>query len=243
MQDEIDRYARSTRLISFDPRVKLAATIVFIVVLAFMREPLAVWISLTFALMMVEISGVPMRHIGHNFLLTFPFILIASLALLLTAGWMSALLMGMRISASILVLLVLVSTTPFFDTLRALRWFRVPPLMCNLMMFTYRFIFVLLDEMGRMRLSRKARGFTGGKSLLDRSAFTTLSNTIGMVFVRANDRANHIYNALLARGYNGEVRSATPLKAKGRDVVFAIAYLISATILVAAQLGVLHWTL
>ncbi len=109
----------------------------------------------------------------------------------------------------------MIATTPFFDTLRALRWFKVPPLICNLVMFTYRFIFVLLDEMGRMRLARKSRGFTGGRSLLDKEAFKTISYTIGMVFVRSNVRAGKIYDALLSRGYSGEIKTLTMLKVKG----------------------------
>ena len=53
---------------------------------------------------------------------------------------------------------------------------------------------VLLEEMGRMRLARKSRGFTGGRSLLDKEALKTISYTIGMVFVRSNVRAGKIYD-------------------------------------------------
>jgi len=242
-RDEIDRHARSSRLIGFDPRVKLGSSIAFIVVLAFLRQPLPLWIAITFIVVMVEISGIPLRHIGRAFLLAFPFIFFASLTLLFTSNWTNALMMGIRISASVLTLLLMISTTPFFDTLKALRWYRVPPLMCNLMMFTYRFIFVLMDEMDRMSLARKARGFSGGRSLLDRSAFRTISNTVGMVFVRANQRAGHIYDALLARGYSGEVRTLTVLKARPRDVLLMSTYGAVMVLITGMQLGVLTWTL
>lgn len=241
--DEIDVHARRSRLIAFDPRVKLAATLSFIVVLAFMRQPLPLWIGLTFAVVLLEVSGIPMSHYARAYAMAFPFILFASLTLLFTSSWTSALMMGMRISASVLALLLMVSTTPFFDTLRALRWYKVPALMCNLMMFTYRFIFVLMDELERMSLARKARGFSGGRSLLDRNAFKTISNTIGMVFVRANHRAGHIYDALLARGYTGEVRTLSVLKARPRDAGLILTYALVMSTLVALQLGVIDWAL
>lgn len=241
--DEIDRHARSSHLYTFDPRIKLGAILAFIVVLAFMRQFAPLLIALTFILVLIEVSGVPMRHFGRSYLIAFPLILFASLTMLITSTWMNAMMMGIRITASVLALLLMISTTPFFDTLRAMRWYRIPPLMCNLMMFTYRFIFVLLEELSRMRLARMARGFRGGTSLLDRSAFKTISNTIGMVFVRSNMRAGHIYDALLARGYDGEVHTLTKIKMRGRDVLFGAAFVTLMVTMIGMQLGALPWTL
>ena len=98
--------------------------------------------------------------------------------------------MAMRISNSVLALIVLVSTTPFFEMMSAFRWFRMPKLLANLMLFTYRFIFVLRDESDRMKMARKARGFSGGRHILEKRAFQTISNTIGMVFVRSSQKGD-----------------------------------------------------
>lgn len=241
-QDEVDRFAKESRFSGFDPRMKLGCVIAFVWVVAFMRDLTALWVALTFILVMIELSGVPLRHVGRSYLLAFPFILFAALAMLLTAGAESALTMGMRISASVLALLLLISTTPFFETMRALRWYHVPTLLCNLILFTYRFIWVLIAEMGQMRLARKARGFSGGSSLLDKHAFTTITNTIGMVFVRAHARAVHIYDALLARGYTGEVRSLVHLRFRGRDLAWMVTFILVASLMIALQLEVMPWT-
>jgi cobalt/nickel transport system permease protein len=241
--DEVDRYARTSRFYSFDPRIKLASTIVFVVVVALLRDLNALFIALLFVIIMIEVSGVPLMHMAENFALAFPFVVFAAITMLLTSTPENALAISMRISTSVLALLLMIATTPFFDTLRALRWFKVPSLICNLIMFTYRFIFVLLDEMSRMSMARKARGFGGGKSLLDKEAFKTISYTIGMVFVRSNDRASKIYDALLSRGYSGEIRTLTKLRAKGRDVAFAAIYLSLGAYLIALQFGVVPWML
>lgn len=240
--DEIDRYAKISRFYVFDPRVKLASAISFIVVVSFIREALPLWIALTFVLVLIETSGVPLRHVGESYLLAFPFIFFAALTMWLTSSATNGLLMGMRISTSVLALLLLISTTPFFDMLRSLRWFRVPPLICNMLLFTYRFIFVLLDEFDRMMMARRSRGFSGGRSLMDRSAFATISNTIGMVFVRSNQRAGRIYDALLGRGYSGEIRTLTVLRARGRDVAYGACFAMVSIVLIGMQLGVIEWT-
>jgi cobalt/nickel transport system permease protein len=239
--DEIDRYARDSRYIGFDPRVKLACVIAFIVVLAFLRSLEALFLCAVFAILLAEVSGVPMRHIAENMALASPFIAFAFLTMWWSSGLENAVGLMLRIFTSVLALVVLIASTPFFDTIRAFRWFRMPRLLATLILFTYRFIFVLLDEIGRMRMARRARGFSGGTSLLDKNAFTTLSNTIGMVFVRSQARASMMFDALLIRGYDGEVRTLTKLKARARDLAFILPFAIIGAMAVMLQLGVAPW--
>jgi cobalt/nickel transport system permease protein len=140
-----------------------------------------------------------------------------------------------------MALLLLVTTTPFFKMIKAFRALHMPKLLANMIMFTYRFIFVLLDEMERMKLARIARGYKGGKSLLDRRAFATISSTIGMTFVRSNQRATNIYDALLSRGYDGEVRTLGKLKAGPRDALLATTFGVVVLMTTMLELGVLQW--
>jgi cobalt/nickel transport system permease protein len=127
------------------------------------------------------------------------------------------------------------------DVLWTLRWFRLPTILSDMIMFTYRFIFVMLDESERMRLARNSRGFGGGRSLLDREAFKVLSNTIGIIFLRSYRRANRVYAALLSRGYDGRIRSVTAFKLKGRDAMFGLAFVIIGALTVSQQTGWYLW--
>jgi cobalt/nickel transport system permease protein len=240
-RDEIDRYARSSRYSSFDPRVRLACVIAFIVITAFMRSLEALALCAAFAAAFAAASGVPLRHIGENMAIATPLIIFAFLAMWWSSGLLLAAALALRIAASVLCLVVLIASTPFFDTIRAFRWFRMPRLMATLMLFTYRFIFVLLDEISRMRMARRARGFTGGSSLKDKLAFATISSSIGMIFVRSQIRAAAIYDALLARGFDGEARTLTRMKAGARDIAFALPFAAVGAIAVLLQLGVRPW--
>jgi len=202
----------------------------------------AVVLAGTFVLLLIAISKVPISHLARQFAIALIFILFAALSMLLYRGWENALIIGLRISACVLALLLMVTTTPFFKMIKAMRWMHIPKLMASLLMFTYRFIFLLLDEMDRMRLARQARGFTGGRSLLDKRALRTIANTIGMTFVRANARATNIYDALLMRGYSGEIRDFERLKTKPRDVIFAVCFGMVVALTLSVELGVLTWT-
>jgi cobalt ECF transporter T component CbiQ/cobalamin biosynthesis protein CbiM len=238
---EVDRFALGSRLVGFDPRVKIICTVALVVALALLTELGAVVLVLGFILILMAISRVPIKHDFAILLVGLPFALFASLMMLFFSGPEGAVLMFLRILASILALVVLVTTTPFFMLLAGLRSLRVPKVLVNLLLFSYRFIFLLLDEMGRMHTARKARGFMGGKSLRDRSAFTTLSNTIGMAFVRASSRGSRIYDALLSRGYNGEAGGFERLRLRSRDMALASAFALVVAISIMIQRGVVIW--
>jgi cobalt/nickel transport system permease protein len=240
---EIDQYAKQSPLYPFDPRVKLVSTILLIVAIALMQEFTPLLLVMAFLLILIGISRVPFGHVGKSFILALPFIVFASLALIYSSGYFAGLLMAMRISDSVLALLVLVSTTPFFDLLKALQWFKCPRIFSILLLFTYRFIFILIGEMDRMRMSRKARGFSGGKHIFDKGAMRTIGYTAGMTFFRSYKRAGNIYNALLSRGYTGEIKTLEIPRANARDAVFASAFIFMAVITLCLQNGVIDWKL
>lgn len=240
---EIDAYAKGSTLYTFDPRVKLICTIIFVVAVAMFRQLEAIVAAGIFILTLMLISRVPLRHLAANYAVALIFILFASITMLFTSGPENALLIFLRISVSVMALLLLVTTTPFFKMIRAFRALHMPKLLANLIMFTYRFIFVLIDEMDRMKMARKARGYAGGRSLLDKKALGVLSATIGMIFVRSSIRATNIYDALLSRGYNGEIKTLGRLSARPRDLALAFAFVAVTSLAVMLELGVVQWTI
>ncbi|HEY3419581.1 MAG TPA: cobalt ECF transporter T component CbiQ [Methanomassiliicoccales archaeon] len=239
--DELDRFATRSTLYRFDPRVKLASTIFLVVVTALLQNITALLFILAFVLILSIVSRVPMHHIGENFILAVPFIIFAAITVFLTSNPWNALAMAVRISASVLALILLVSTTPFFEMMSAFRWFRMPKLLAILILFTYRFIFILRDESDRMKMARKARGFSGGKHLFEKRAFQTISNTVGMVFVRSSQRATDIYDALLTRGYSGNVRTLRKSKVGAKDAVFASMFVLVCLSSIMLQHGGSLW--
>jgi cobalt/nickel transport system permease protein len=240
---EIDEHADRSWLKGFDGRIKLLCSISLVVVSALLRglEPLLV--VLAFVLGLVLLSRVPLRHIAKNFALTLPFVGFAALTVLFTNGIDAAAILSVRIGSSVLVLLILVSTTPFFQMMGAFRALHIPKVMANLILFTYRFIFLFLDEMERMRTARIARGFTGGWSFLDRRALKTLGTSIGMTFMRANGRATIIYDALLSRGYTGDIRSFERSRVRPRDALLVSAFALVGIMAILLETEVIPWTL
>ena len=96
-----------------------------------------------------------------------------------------------------------------------MRAVRVPRLMVAIFGLMWRYLFVLVDEALRLLRARVARssntGFPGlrtGGSLAWRAQ--TAGGMAGNLFMRSLERSDRIYAAMLARGYDGEIR-AVPL--------------------------------
>jgi len=216
----IDQHAKHSSIYGLDPRAKVIAIIFFVVIVALLTDIFPLIISFILVISLLIISKIPIKHLVKRYALTLPFAFFASLSMFFYSGQMIALAMFLRISTCVLLLILLSSSTPFFDLLKAAHRLKVPKLILTLLMFLYRYIFVLTEEYQRMRIARKARAFKGGKHLFDRKGMHALSNTAGMVLVRAYQRGVRIYDALLSRGYDGEIKTLTKMRFKGIDYMF-----------------------
>lgn len=123
---------------------------------------------------------------------------------------------------SVQMAIVLAATTPFPELLSAMRALHIPRLLVAVIGLMWRYLFVLVDEVLRLTRAREARsgyaeasGTRRGGSLAWRARVT--GGMAGNLFLRSFDRADRIYAAMSARGYDGEVRGLPrpPLSAAG----------------------------
>ncbi|MCP3950961.1 MAG: cobalt ECF transporter T component CbiQ, partial [Desulfobacterales bacterium] len=104
-------------------------------------------------------------------------------------------------SFSILALLIaLVATMPVATLGNALNNLGVPGKFTQLLMVSYRYIFVIEQEYQRLQRAAKIRGFQPGTNL---HTYRTYAYLAGMLFVRASMRAQRVYQAMLCRGFHG----------------------------------------
>jgi cobalt/nickel transport system permease protein len=237
MHDSIDRYSGISPFSAFDPRAKLLGILAFAVCISLLQNLILLFISVSFMLCMLALSGIPARHIAGRFAVAFPFALFAALTMWWTSGEEQALAMFLRISASVLGLILLITTTQFFDLLNGLQRLRVPEVMITLLMFTYRYIFVFSEELERMKIARRAKAYKSGRSFLNRKTMDTITNTIGMVLVRAYERGLRVLDSLRARGYDGRIRTLRELKFAYWDYCFCAILIFMPAMLLCYEWG------
>lgn len=98
-------------------------------------------------------------------------------------------------------MILLMTSTKFSDLIKALEKLKFPHLITMILSFMYRYIFVVLDELHKMKHAKEAR--QAGRSS---KWFHTkvLANMIGVLFIRSYERAESVYLAMCSRGYDGK---------------------------------------
>ncbi len=145
---------------------------------------------------------------------------------------------------SVQAAIVLATTTPFPELLSAMRAVRIPRLLVAIFGLMWRYLFVLADETLRMIRARASRsgesdrpGLKKGGSLAWRARIT--GSMAGSLFLRAFERSDRIYTAMLSRGYNGEVRAQLLPRLNGID--WLIFYVTSALLIALLSLALIFW--
>ena len=97
------------------------------------------------------------------------------------------------------VSIVLTATTEVADILRGTGVLRVPALFTSIAMFMIRYLELIVDELGRMRVAMASRGFEPRWLPQARP----IANSAGALFVRSYERGERVHSAMLARGFTG----------------------------------------
>jgi cobalt/nickel transport system permease protein len=128
--------------------------------------------------------------------------------------------------------ILLLSTTRFQDIVQALARLHVPRVFTVQLGFLYRYLWVLVDEMMRMRRAREARD--GGLASWP-VQFRSHAGLVGVLFLRTYDRAERIYWAMAARGFDGTLHAVAHGRMGPKDWVFLAGVVLGCAATVAAD--------
>jgi len=153
----------------------------------------------------------------------------------ITGGWISFISILLRFFLTVGAALALVATTSFPRICQGLDALKVPRAFIVQMLFLYRYLFVLIGEAVRMRRARDLRRFGRRMGLRPRVAVSL----IGVLFLRTYERAERIFLAMCARGFDGHVRLARRLRFAWADAAFVTGTV--AACLILRLVPVVQW--
>lgn len=207
----LDRYGRSKSICHRLPaRGKLLLTLAVVLTGVWLSPELwpiqGVLACLVFA--GHTLAGIPMSYLFRRLAFFLPVVLLLSISLPATqgfaAGWEIMAGIVFRSTLAFISVLWLVNVMPFDQLLLTLKGLWVPEVLIAMLAFMYRYIFVLWDELEKMRTARRARSFGAGRLWF---RWTTSAHLIGMLLIRAMERAERVHGAMCARGWDGHIRS------------------------------------
>ena len=239
----LDEYSHSDSFIHrLEPRIKIACFFLFVFYVAFQRS-CNVYAYGAYAIVMmslVRVSRIPLAFVFRRVVSVLPFIVMIALSIpFMKAGQEGAtialgslklsvsfegvvLFVSIVIKAclSIIAMTLLMASTDFSQLLKAFEKLHVPGVLLMVLSFMYRYLFVIEDELMKMRLAKDSRTIGGSKWF----HLKAQANMLGVLFIRAYERAEKVYLAMCARGYEGKMRTLYDAKVTLRDVLFLVIF-------------------
>ncbi|MFE5862060.1 cobalt ECF transporter T component CbiQ [Streptomyces virginiae] len=199
------------------PHCKLAATLAFVVVVVSTPRE-AVWAFGLYAVLIAAVAAVariPAGFLLGRLLIEVPFVAFAVLMPFVAEGERVEVL-GMSLSVSglwgawnvlakgtlgVAASVLLASTTELRALLLGLQRLKLPPLLVQIASFMIRYGDVISDELRRMSIARRSRGFEARGI----RHWGVLAKTAGALFIRSYERGERVYLAMVSRGYAGSM--------------------------------------
>ncbi|MFV0517800.1 MAG: cobalt ECF transporter T component CbiQ [Aminipila sp.] len=124
--------------------------------------------------------------------------------------------------ASVSCLYFLILTTPMMDLLFVLKRCHCPALIIEIMMLTYRYIFVLFDMATSIMIAQNCRL----SNISAKSAISGMGNMLSVILIRSVQKANLLFDAMESRCYDGEINVLYDCeKAEKKEVIAVFFFL------------------
>ena len=197
-------------------------------------------------LILIRLAKLPYRTVFIRSLVEIPFVLFALLMPFFGTGakvqflglelyeagiWAGAGIVA-KGTIGVITAIILSASTSAREILIGLEKLRVPAPLVSIATFMLRYLNVINDELGRMKIARESRGFEerGLRS------WRIIAQTVGALFIRSYERGERVYLAMLSRGYIG----AMPKLSDEKDSKLAVALVLpGAAALVSITTGVM----
>lgn len=212
--DELSR--QDTPVHRIDARAKAVTTIVFIVmVMSFSRyEISALMPFLFYPVVLIVLGHIPFGYIFRKILVAAPFAFMIGIfnpffdrepvfiisPVAVSGGWLSFASIMLRFALTVGAALALVACTGMYRLCAGLDQLGLPRIFVVQLLFLYRYLFVVADEGIRM-----VRGLELRSAGLPSLCLRVYGPLVGHLFLRSLARAERVYRAMVARGFEGEI--------------------------------------
>jgi cobalt/nickel transport system permease protein len=214
--------ARDSPLARIDARWRLAGLLAILAAAAAVRTGGGALLALAAALVLAALARMDWDWYAGRLLLVAAFLaaFVVPVPFLARMGWAEgALLAGvllLKALALFTLAAVLLVTAPVEVTLKAAHGLRLPGLLTQLLLLSYRYLFVLGDELARLRIALRVRGF---RNRPNRHSYRTVAAAAGTLVVRGHERGERIAAAMRCRGFDGRFRALVGFRTRAGDVL------------------------
>jgi cobalt/nickel transport system permease protein len=217
----------------WDARCKLVGLMALVFAFAFVRD-----LRMLPAMVLVTAAIYIVSRLPFSFLITrlrYPSLFVLVVVLLLPflsgatvllsigpvdlrhEGLVAAVLIATRFLSILTIGLVLFGTASFLTTVDAMRALRLPAILADMTLLTYRYIFEIGDYLHTTETAMRLRGFR--RRHLGVHGFRALAWLGGSILVRSYERSEWVYKAMILRGYGHAAYPQNEFQSHTSDVI------------------------
>ena len=216
-----------------NPLFKLLVTVFYIAaVVSFPKYDLsALVVMVLYPVLLFQAAGIPVGLCFHKLRIVLPLVCAVGLVnpfldhtpllrlgdLVITGGMVSMVTLMLKGIFSLMASFLLIATTSIDTLCAALRRLHVPDILVTLLLLTYRYIGVMMEEVAVMSEAYSLRA--PGQKGIHISAWGSF---LGQLLLRSMDRAEALYHSMLLRGFRGEFFYANVPGLKPSGVVYTV---------------------
>lgn len=216
------------------PVCKLLATVLYIAVtVSFPKYDFSgLVVMVLYPVILFQVSGIPVRLCFYKLRFVLPLVCAVGLAnpfldhmplmrlgtVTVTGGAVSMVTLMLKGVFSLMASFLLIATTSVDALCAALRKLHVPGILTTLLLLTYRYIGVMLEEVSVMTEAYSLRA-PGQKGV----HFSAWGSFLGQLLLRSMDRAEELYGSMLLRGFDGNFFYADIAPCRTADLFYTAA--------------------
>ncbi len=231
---EMDELAAgNTAVHRLHPLSKLLITILYIfITVSYNKYDLSGMIVMVlYPVLMFQLSGLSVKLCFYKLRIVLPLVCAVGLfnpffdraplfyvgTLAVSGGVISMITLMLKGVLCLTASFILAATTSMDSICAALRKLHAPGMIVTLLLLTYRYISVMIEEVAVMTEAYHLRA-PGQKGI----HYSAWGSFLGQLLLRSMDRAEELYSSMQLRGFHGEFFYADAKAADGRDVLFTV---------------------
>lgn len=214
MHLHLDQYAHlDSSLHRWDQRYKIAAFLALIFAFSYVRDFRILPAMVAVSAIIFIASRLPLAFLLERLRLPSLFLLLLVIILPLFSGQTvlfdlgplavkeegcrELLSIAVRFFCILTMGIVLFGTASFINNIRAMQAMGLPPILSDMVLFSYRYLFDIAGILRTMQTAMRLRGLRE-KRLKSISTFASLA---GSILVRSYEQSDRVYHAMILRGY------------------------------------------
>lgn len=217
------------------PLSKLLVTItyIFMTVSFHQYNITGLFVMILYPVIVYQFSGIPIRTCFYKLRIVLPLVCAVGLfnpfldrtiimqiyGISISGGFVSMITLMMKGIFCLMASFLLIATTSIEEICLALRELHVPKLLTSLLLLTYRYVSLLLEEVKIMTVAYELRA-PGQKGV----HFSAWGSFLGQLLLRTMDRATALYESMELRGFHGEFYYVNKKYEKGKAFLFAVGW-------------------